>query len=108
MAKRAIETPAVTKPLSTNGDARTVHPGKKDCCTAHPRNNEGYKAVGSKSKTGGDGAERVRPAANPEKGYDRTHPHEKEGYSKVGSKSKTGGDGAERNYKNKNASPWRK
>ncbi len=107
MAKKAIETPSVTKPLSTNGDARTVHPSKKACCTPHPRANEGYKAVGSKSKSGGDGSELVRPTANPEKGYDRKHPHEKAGYSKVGTKSKSGGDGSERTYKNR-TSPWNK
>ena len=110
MAKRAIETPSVTKPLSTNGDARTVHPGKKDCCTEHPFKNTQYKKVGTKSKSGGDGAERTRPTANPASGVDShgKHPFDHAGYSKIGQKSKTGGDGAERNYKNKNASPWRK
>jgi len=116
MSKRAIETPSVTKPLTTNKDARSIHPTKGTATPEvgydreHPFKNTQYKKVGTKSKSGGDAAERTRPTVNPASGVDShgKHPFDHAGYSKIGQKSKTGGDAAERTLKNKNTSPWRK
>ena len=110
--RRAKETPSVTKPLTSNPDARTVHPKggtasyEKGYDRVHPHAQEGYKNVGSKSKTGGDGKERVREGKVDYQKFDKSekYPCTKGGcgYDNI----KTGKDGDARK-EGKKKSPWR-
>lgn len=76
------EEPSYTKPVGKPGDERTFT--KKDrSVREHPFKNQGYKGVGSQSKSKGNGAER-EPAAVPKKQAVKEHPHKNEGYKGVG------------------------
>lgn len=103
--EKAKEVPSVTKPLTTNGDARTVHPGNRDFNRDQGHTKEGYSKVGSYGKTG-----KAEKPHIPERGksYERENPYvgEKNGYSHVGKKAKEGGP-EPRDYKNTKNSPWR-
>lgn len=113
MVEKAKETPSVTKPMTTNGDARTVHPKggnasyEKGYDRVHPFTKTGYSKVGSKSKSGGDGKERVREGkVNYETGYTKDQ-NQKKGYDSVGTCSKQGCDDARKSAP-KSKSPWKK
>lgn len=112
--RRAKETPSVTKPLTSNGDARTVHPKggvakyEQGYDRVHPHNHEGYKAVGSKSKSGGDGKERVREG---KVDYTKGASHEQAKYPCTGGgcgyKNIQSGSKGDARVPGKKKSPWR-
>ena len=95
--RRAKETPSTTKPLTTNGDARTVHPTngtasyEKGYDRTHPHEKEGYSKVGSSAKTGK--AEKPQRPGGEKADYAGKFDHNqdaKKGYDGVGSSARTG------------------
>lgn len=111
--KRAKETPSVTKPLTSNVDARTIHPTKGTATyntgysTDHVFKDQGYKGVGKSAKTGKaekpqrPGSDKADYAGNFTKDQGQ-----KKGYDNVGGCSKQGCEDP-RTRKNKKTSPWR-
>lgn len=94
------EVPSTTKPVGKPGDERQFTQ-KDRSVREHPFKNQGYKGVGSQSKSKGNGAER-EPSAIPKKQPEKEHSHKNEGYKSVGK-----GDGTDaRKYTTK--SPFKK